>query len=561
MKQFPIAATLAAALLLTACVGRPSRQLKVAEALALCDPDSALAVLAQVDTAVLSEANRTLYDLVAALIYEEKWYRRYADTASCLSTTGKGTLHVLEEDRTLMEERESEKWTFRREVVYQTADDQAFPDDSTLLRVYNYYERESLGGTSEDKEVLRRFGRICFVLSRHSGNTMPLLQPQKLFQLAIHCAEASGDHELAYRAYNRYADYLDIFYSNESMAQHWCLRHALEHYRQLPNQPSWLLMILNSYGRAFILRAPCDLHCFPALAHVASVMAQYCPDGPMPSEVYDSVFQCLDSIWALPHENFSYAMTSRSGQRQVQKEGPTHRNMKEVSVFVSIYEEAQRQHKEDETQHWQPSFASEMQKTEQSLDVDRDTYLAPGYAQKAAMLQRRLMTMVIIILALVVLALLLLLWILHYSVRRRHEAEQIVHQREAEQMAERLRQKDTMIAALRGHIIDKSEILEMLAPTEGKRTIINARNWREIEATLDTADNGFVSRLRSEYPSFDEDDIRLCMLARLRLSNNALSAIYSISVSAVQHRKQKLKKEGFGVNDPNVTLDQIIANF
>ena len=145
--------------------------------------------------------------------------------------------------------------------------------------------------------------------------------------------------------------------------------------------------------------------------------------------------------------------------------------------------------------------------------------------------------------------------------KHRHEAERIAHQREAEQLAERLRQKDTMITMLRGHLMDKSEILDMLEPKAGKRTIINARNWREIEMTLDTADGNFVSRLRAEHPQFTEEDIRLCMLTRLRLSNTALSAIYVVSVSAVQHRKQKLKKEGFGVTDPTVTLDQVIANF
>lgn len=51
------------------------------------------------------------------------------------------------------------------------------------------------------------------------------------------------------------------------------------------------------------------------------------------------------------------------------------------------------------------------------------------------------------------------------------------------------------------------------------------------------------------------------MLTRLKLSNVALSAIYAISVSAVQHRKQKLKKEGFGVSDPTVTLEQVIENY
>ena len=147
------------------------------------------------------------------------------------------------------------------------------------------------------------------------------------------------------------------------------------------------------------------------------------------------------------------------------------------------------------------------------------------------------MTAVIVVLVLTMLVLLLVFRNWLGNVRRRHEAEQVAHQREAEQLAERLRQKDAMIAMLRGHIMDKSEILDMLEPTAGKRTVINARNWREIEMTLDTADGNFVSRLRAEHPQFSEEDIRLCMLARLQLSNTALSAIYLISVSAVQHRR------------------------
>ena len=63
-----------------------------------------------------------------------------------------------------------------------------------------------------------------------------------------------------------------------------------------------------------------------------------------------------------------------------------------------------------------------------------------------------------------------------------------------------------------------SGILDMLEPTAGKRTIINARNWREIEAALDTADNGFVNRLRNQFPGFTEEDFRLCMLTRLKLT-------------------------------------------
>ena len=532
-------------LVLVGCLGWNLRDLPqkrlihAAEEMVFTDVDSAVSLLAQVDTTQLTENSQMLFDLMRALVHEEQWYLHYADTASCLSS-------------------DTATWSFKREVTYQISDDQAFPDDSTLLRVYHYYDGLSLGGTSDEKEVLRHFGRICFVLSRHSGGEVPLLKSQKLLHLAIHCAEASGDHPLAYRAYSRFAEDYDISYRNEYIVQHWCLRHAMEHYRQSPHQTSWLLTMLNSYGRTFLSRAPCDLHHFPTLVRATSIVEKYRTKDFIPSEACDSVYQCLDSLWALPSENFSYMCALSRGFSDNKKTKIEH---DEISVDIVMYEEVQQEHKEDKTKSRQPSFESETKRKEQMLAIDRDTYLAPGYVQKASVLQRRLMTTAIIILVLTVLILLLVFRGWRNGLRRKHEAEQLAHQRKAEHLAERLKQKDTMIEMLRGHILDKSEILEMLKPTEGKRTIINARNWREIEMTLDTVDGDFVSRLRVQYPQFSEEDIRLCMLTRLKLSNTALSALYVISVSAVQHRKQKLKKEGFGVNDPNVTLDQIIANY
>jgi hypothetical protein len=227
-----------------------------------------------------------------------------------------------------------------------------------------------------------------------------------------------------------------------------------------------------------------------------------------------------------------------------------------------MYEEARQTFDEnDEYRRRKPDFEEEWERVISDFSTSQDTYLSAGYEMKAASLQRRLMTAAIVILLLCLLLLVLLFHSWRIKGRQRRETERAAHQREAEQLAERLRQKDAMIAMLRGHIMDKSEILDMLEPTAGRRTVINARNWREIEMTLDTADGNFVSRLRAEHPLFTEEDIRLCMLTRLRLSNTALSAIYVISVSAVQHRKQKLKKEGFGVTDPTVSLDQIIADY
>ena len=51
-----------------------------------------------------------------------------------------------------------------------------------------------------------------------------------------------------------------------------------------------------------------------------------------------------------------------------------------------------------------------------------------------------------------------------------------------------------------------------------------------------------------------------CTLKRLGLSNRTIGNIYCITVSAVQHRKLKLKKGVFGETNPDITLEQILRN-
>ena len=505
------------------------RLLRAAENIVFADADSTERLLEQVDTTRLTESSRMLYDLLRALVYEERWYLLRADTASCLSS-------------------DAETWTFARQSDDQNKDGQAVPDDSCRLRIYRYYEEKSLGGTAGDADDLRRFGRICFALSRRQNDSIVPVQINQLFLLAIHCAETTEDHALAYRAYDKYFNRLPF---HNTAYPEFYLHRALEHYRLSPNQPRWLLTMLNDYGFSVLHYSPFDLHHFASLERITAIAARH-REEPSSPLVNDSIYQGLDSLWALPPADFSYTMFLRIDKNHL---------VGEVEIYIGLYEEMQQEHKNDTAKHWRPSYESEKELLEQDFAVNRDTYLAPGYVKKSAMLQRRLMTAVIVMLVLAVLVLILLFWNWRNRVGQRHEQERESHRREAEQLAERLRQKDAVIAMLRGHIMDKSEILDMLEPTAGKRTIINARNWREIEMTLDMMDGGFVSRLRAQFPQFSEDDIRLCMLTRLRLSNTALSAIYVISVSAVQHRKQKLKKEGFGVTDPSMTLDQLIANY
>lgn len=514
------------------------RLLLAAEDMVFADVDSVGQLLAKVDTSRLTEHSQMLYNLMLALVHEEQWQLHYADTTSCLSS--------------------GSTWSFKRTTKHRKAYDKPQLADSTLLRVYQYYERASLSGTTDDRDALRRFGRICYAMSRNGNEKAPLLNADKLLHMAIHCGEVSEDHALAFRAYRLLGQKTDNF------SQLLYATRALEHFRQLAmgsmslhdgssGDGRWLLTLVNDYGCAVLHYAPFDLVHFPAVERMAEEVSLKQGES-LP------LFQSLDSLRALPAPKFMSAIIMRHGNYD--ESDTAYTSISEVEVPVDMYEEARRLFDEnDENRKRKPDFETEWKNAMDAFNTLQDTYLAAGYEMKAAYLQRRLMTAVIVILLLGLLLLVLLFRSWRIKTKHRHEAERIAHQREAEQLAERLRQKDTMITMLRGHLMDKSEILDMLEPKAGKRTIINARNWREIEMTLDTADGNFVSRLRAEHPQFTEEDIRLCMLTRLRLSNTALSAIYVVSVSAVQHRKQKLKKEGFGVTDPTVTLDQLIANF
>lgn len=503
----------------------PQKQmLRAAEDVVFTDADSAARLLAQVDTTRLTAGSRMLYGLMRALVHEEQCYLEKADTASCLSS--------------------GEVWSFNRKAAseyHKKADEKSPSAENSLQHIYDYYEHAGLGGTTDDKDALRRFGRICLVLSRHQ---VEKANEDRLLHLAIHCAETGMDHALAYRAYHLLSQ------RSTDVMQLMCMTRALEHFRSCPDHTCCLLTLLNDYGRSVLLNGPFDLCHFSSLVNCSNLIARQKDNQSAPT-VCDSVYQCLDSLWALPAPNHTYMFASRYEDNATVQTSV-------ISVPTDMYEEFKDS---SDTKKYSPDFKTVWQKMLSTFKASQDTYLAAGYVMKAAALGRSLLTAVIIILVLTLLLLMIIFRNWRMRVKQRHATEREAHQRVAEQLAERLRQKDALIAMLRGHIMDKNEILDMLEPTAGKRTVINARNWREIEMTLDTADGNFVSRLRAEHPQFSEEDIRLCMLARLQLSNTALSAIYLISVSAVQHRKQKLKKEGFGVTEPSVTFDQIIANF
>ena len=140
----------------------------------------------------------------------------------------------------------------------------------------------------------------------------------------------------------------------------------------------------------------------------------------------------------------------------------------------------------------------------------------------------------------------------------KQEQEKQRLQQEAEHQKTQLHQANEVVAFLQNFILERTEVMKKLNQSGDSLIYLSPHEWNEIERTLNAIDNNRFTNLREQYPNMQEDDIRLCILTRLGLSNRTIGNIYCITISAVQHRKLKLKKDIFGETNPDVTLEQVL---
>ena len=149
--------------------------------------------------------------------------------------------------------------------------------------------------------------------------------------------------------------------------------------------------------------------------------------------------------------------------------------------------------------------------------------------------------------------------VIRYRMQAQRQAQRQLQQ-EAEHQKTQLHQANEVVAFLQNFILERTEVMKKLNQRGDSLIYLSPHEWSEIERTLDAIDNNRFANLREQYPNMQEDDIRLCLLTRLGISNRTIGNIYCITVSAVQHRKLKLKKDVFGESSPDITLEQILKN-
>ena len=165
-------------------------------------------------------------------------------------------------------------------------------------------------------------------------------------------------------------------------------------------------------------------------------------------------------------------------------------------------------------------------------------------------------TLLIVIIASVIILIATVL-ALRYRIRLQEQEKRRLWE-ETEHQKTLLHQANEVVTFLQNFILERTEVLKKLNKGGDSLIYLSPHEWGEIERTLNAIDSNRFAKIREQYPTMQEDDIHLCILTRLGLSNRTIGNIYCITVSAVQHRKLKLKKDVFGESNPNVTLEQIL---
>lgn len=144
------------------------------------------------------------------------------------------------------------------------------------------------------------------------------------------------------------------------------------------------------------------------------------------------------------------------------------------------------------------------------------------------------------------------------AIEQRRLSDARLHKQELSAQREQLRQRDGTVEFLQDFVLQRSEVIQKLGASIERHVALTEHEWAEVERTLNVIDGDRFGRLRERYPDLKDEDIQLCILTRLGLTNRAIGNIYGISISAVQHRKLKLKKEAFDEKNPETTLEQVL---
>ena len=105
----------------------------------------------------------------------------------------------------------------------------------------------------------------------------------------------------------------------------------------------------------------------------------------------------------------------------------------------------------------------------------------------------------------------------------------------------------------------------LMAELQKKCRTLSEAEWQELVQLCNDTWDGFTTRLQARYPQLTEQELRLCLLIRLRFSNVQLATIFAVSPASISQKKFRLKKHLSEWGESNfpeeMTLDRWLTEF
>ena len=179
-------------------------------------------------------------------------------------------------------------------------------------------------------------------------------------------------------------------------------------------------------------------------------------------------------------------------------------------------------------------------------DVAREQQLAQE-AQREKRWQGTVSSILVLLLILVV-TLLIVLW-RYWQHRRREQAAalQALQDKYAQQLQlalERLKQKVNLtremeLQRLRG---DEPEFPKWLQTYRNEQLTLSKESIDELIASVDSALDGAISRLRKDYPALTESDMQFAILTIIGASDPDMGILLNVQKQTIYHRRQIVRK-------------------
>ena len=429
----------------------------------------------------------------------------------------------------------------------------------------------------------------CLELAEAALDNDSIRQGETLLRKAILLAEASEDWHTNYIAYQRLAEALSQSNPEEALR---LMKKALTVYEQHPDDERNRVILLDYAGTfaaqvAFInegsfdealdyIRRAYDIakknqmgdmmcQTLTSLANIAWATEDYrqsldyahqaeavATDNLRPStlqvlarsylslNMLDSAETVYRQIQPGDDVHLAYIVQSNLAKIALRRMGATQVEDSVSEAFLKI-EDFYYKALEQKDEYYQETLRQEMEN--QRLEYRSQMYM-------------RTLLVIIIASLIVIIAMVL---VVRYRMQAQRQAQRQLQQ-EAEHQKGQLHQANEVVTFLQNFILERTEVMKKLSHSGDSLIYLSPHEWSEIERTLNAIDNNRFANLREQYPNMQEDDIRLCLLTRLGISNRTIGNIYCITISAVQHRKLKLKKDVFGEDNPDITLEQILKN-